>query len=68
METITDLGWAYPSEAARKVHYFAETKNSLCREHTCLGVPERSFQPEKGHPPADDCVTCRTVLDWRGVR
>lgn len=54
-------GWAFPTPAARKAHYFVE-RRSLCGNYVDFGLTlDRNAAV---HP--DDCKTCHKNLDSRG--
>lgn len=62
---VTDLGWAFPTMAATKRHYFRADERSLCRKYGLHYRP--AGDPVLGSVP-DECAACRTRLDKQGVR
>lgn len=53
-------GWAYPTQTARKPHYFREHR-SLCGKY---GDFMLTLTPDTGAQP-NDCTVCRRKLDAR---
>jgi len=54
-------GWAFPTNAARKAHYFpAPNGRSLCGKYGSFGV---ELTPDTGGRSPDDCTGCRRKLD-----
>lgn len=62
---VTDLGWAFPTMAARSRHYFRADERSLCRKYGLHYRP--AGDPVLGSAP-DECTTCRAKLDKDGER